>query len=187
MIPAAEPPEIRVAQPSDAAALLAIYAPYIEQTAISFETVVPEVSAYAERMAGILPALPWLVAVSQGQPVGFAYAAPHHARAAYQWSVDVSVYLAPQAQGQGLGKRLYQRLFQILRALGYYNVYAGIALPNPGSVGLHQALGFEPVGIYRQVGYKFGAWHDVGWWQLSLQPHKTKPAPPLRFSDWTPD
>lgn len=175
------PPEIRAATLADAEALLAIYAPYIEGTPISFETEVPTLTAFAGRIAAVLSSLPWLVCESEAGILGYAYATPHGERAAYRWGVDVSVYLAPAARGRGLGKRLYGELFEHLRALGYYKAFAGISLPNPASVGLHEAMGFTPVGVYREVGYKFGAWHDVGWWQLALRPPQPEPAEPLRF------
>lgn len=172
---------LRPVRSEDAAALLKIYAPYVEQTVISFETAIPSLADFGSRIVKITDRLPWLVAETPAGIAGYAYATPHSERAAYQWSVDVSVYLAQNCRGKGIGRKLYQTLLPILTELGYFNAYAGIALPNPASVGLHQALGFEPVGVYRQVGYKFGAWHDVGWWQLALQPHQPEPDPPRRW------
>ena len=109
---------------------------------------------------------------------GYAYAARHNERSAYQWSVNTSVYVDARFQRRGVGRGLYLSLFEILRAQGYVNAYAGITLPNAGSVGLHEAMGFETVGVYRNVGFKFGAWHDVGWWQLTLKPHEASPSAP---------
>ena len=122
-----------------------------------------------QRIAAALPKFPWLVCGVDGRMAGYAYAGTHRARAAYQWSVDTSVYVDPAFHRRGIGTRLYTCLFQILAAQGYVRAYAGITLPNAGSVGLHEAMGFQSVGIYRGVGYKLGRWHDVGWWQLTLR------------------
>jgi phosphinothricin acetyltransferase len=110
---------------------------------------------------------------------GYAYAGRHSARAAYQWSVDTSVYIHADFRRCGVGRGLYKSLFEILIAQGYCNAYAGITLPNAGSVGLHESVGFQPVGVYRSVGFKMGAWHDVGWWQLELQPRMPQPREPV--------
>ncbi|TJY65308.1 N-acetyltransferase [Sinimarinibacterium sp. CAU 1509] len=169
---------IRPATEADGAALAAIYAPHIETLHTSFEDVAPDAAAMAARIAALRPLLPWLVAESDGNVLGYAYASRHRERAGYQWSVDVAIYLRDDARRQGLGRRLYQALFPILRRQGYYNAYAGIALPNPASVALHESLGFAPVGVFQKVGYKHGAWHDVGWWQRALQPHADAPSPP---------
>ena len=111
---------------------------------------------------------PGLVCEIGGHVVGYAYAAQHQVRAAYQWSVDTSVYVSKQYWRFGIGRGLYASLFRILAAQGFFNAYAGIVLPNPASVALHESVGFKPIGVYQRVGYKFGAWHDVGWWQLIL-------------------
>jgi L-amino acid N-acyltransferase YncA len=124
--------------------------------------------------------MPWLVCEHRGELLGYAYASPHRVRAAYQWSVDVSVYIHAQARRSGVGRGLYRSLFALLTLQGFYHAYAGITLPNPASVGLHESLGFQPVGVYRSVGYKLGAWHDVGWWQLALQERVPAPEPPLQ-------
>jgi len=159
---------LRPATPADAPGILAIYAPIVENTVISFEYEPPSVDEMVHRLEAYRP---WLVAVDNGEIMGYAYASKHRERAAYQWSADVSVYVHELARGQGLGTRLYRELFAVLVGQGYVNAYAGITLPNPASVGLHESLGFRPVGVYEGVGYKFGAWHDVGWWQLLLRPH----------------
>lgn len=169
---------LRPATPADAAAILAIYTPIVQHSAISFELVPPSRETMQARIETTLRQLPWLVLEREATLLGYAYASPHRQRAAYQWAVDVSVYVHPDARRQGVARRLYQALFAALRAQGYYVACAGIALPNPASVALHDSLGFEQVGIYRQVGYKLGRWHDVGWWQYTLQPRVAEPAPP---------
>jgi phosphinothricin acetyltransferase len=168
----------RFAEDHDAAAVQAIYAPYCESSAVSFETKAPSVEEIGQRIRKISDQFPWIVGERDRCVIGYAYGNRHSERAAYQWSVDATVYVSPSAQRIGLGCALYTSLFRILTLQGYYKVYAGITLPNAASVGLHEAIGFKPVGIYRGVGYKLGSWHDVGWWQLSLQPESDEPAPP---------
>jgi phosphinothricin acetyltransferase len=170
---------IRQAADGDAAAVAAIYAPYVRDTIISFETAAPTSAEMGGRIAAIAARYPWLVAEQGGEVLGYAYAGEHRSRAAYRWDVDVAVYLAADAHRRGIGRRLYCALFELLRRQGYINAYAGISLPNAASVGLHEALGFLPVGVYRKVGYKQGAWHDVGWWSLNLQPPPPEPAEPV--------
>jgi L-amino acid N-acyltransferase YncA len=161
---------IRIAHPDDAPALHAIYAPLVATTVISFELEVPSVDTMRQRIASTLTTLPWLVHLdASGAVNGYVYASRHRERAAYQWSVDVSAYVRADARGQGIGRRLYPALFDALVSLGYCQAFAGIALPNAASVALHEAVGFQPLGVYRQVGFKLGAWHDVGWWQRTLQ------------------
>jgi phosphinothricin acetyltransferase len=170
---------IRLATPHDAAGVQAIYAPVVRETAISFELEPPTVGIMEKRIAEVVERMPWLVCEYRGEVLGYAYASPHRVRAAYQWSVDVSVYIDAKARRSGVGQGLYRSLFALLTLQGFYQAYAGITLPNPASVGLHEALGFEPVGVYHAVGYKLGAWHDVGWWQLTLQARVTPPEPPV--------
>jgi L-amino acid N-acyltransferase YncA len=172
------PATIRLATENDADQIAAIYAPIVRDTVISFEVEPPTVDEMRQRLTETLPHLPWLVCEHDGQVLGYAYASRHRARAAYQWAVDTTVYVHEQARRTGMGRALYSSLREVLALQGYYNAYAGIALPNVGSVGLHEAVGFRPVGVYRKVGYKLGAWHDVGWWQLSLQALQDKPDPP---------
>ena len=174
--------KIRVARDSDADGLAAIYGPIVEATAISFETVVPDAQEMARRVNETLRSHPWLVCDAGGQVIGYAYATKHRVRAAYQWSVDTSVYTDGKYRRRGVGQGLYRSLFAVLAAQGFYNAYAGIALPNPGSVGLHESVGFRKIGEYRRVGYKLGAWHDVGWWQLTLREHEDAPQAPLDFA-----
>lgn len=169
---------IRPATARDAAAVAAVYAPYVLGSVASFEEVPPGEAEVAARMAN---GLPWLVADDDGV-VGYAYAGPHHARAGYRWSVTVSVYLAAAHHGRGLGTALYAELLPLLAELGYVRAYAGITLPNDASVRLHEAVGFVPVGVYRSVGFKDGQWRDVGWWQRTLQdPPPGAPPEPRRW------
>jgi phosphinothricin acetyltransferase len=161
----------------DAAACAAIYAPYVEDGPISFEEQAPDAVELAGRMGA---SHAWLVAEEGGDIVGFAYASPHRSRPAYRWSVDVSVYVAAGRQGEGHGRRLYEALFADLRERGFRVACAGITLPNEASVALHERLGFEPVGVYRGIGWKGGAWRDVGWWQLELSPGAEDPPPEPR-------
>ena len=166
---------IRLAEERDADAIAAIYAPSITEGVASFELVPPDAAEMARRMAGILPAYPWLVCEHEGRVAGYVYASQHMARAAYQWSANVSAYIDADLHRRGIGRALYTSLFALMRLQGFYNAYGGITLPNPGSVGLHEAIGFRLVGVYRDIGYKMGGWRDVGWWSLELQP---KPAAP---------
>ncbi len=170
---------IRMASGQDAAQVAAIYAPVVRETAISFEVDPPDEAEMRRRIVHTLEQYPWLVCETDGEVLGYVYASQHRTRAAYQWSVDVTVYVHPAHRRKGLGRALYTSLLGVLPLQGYTNAYAGITLPNPGSVGLHEAMGFEPVGIYRQVGYKLGRWHDVGWWGLALRAHDLAPSAPL--------
>lgn len=160
--------KIRIADPSDAGEIKAIYTPFVERTAISFELDPPSVEEMAERIASTLPTYPYLVAEQDGEVLGYAYASQHRAREAYRWSADVTVYISPQAHRKGIGTALYEHLLSILRQQGFHAVYAGIALPNEGSVGLHESLGFMHIGTYPEVGFKQGKWHDVGYWRKAL-------------------
>lgn len=165
---------IRAAAPEDAGAISAIYAPLVGTTAISFEESPPDPAEISRRMLG-RPRLPWLVAEDSGRVAGYAYASAHRQRPAYRWSADSSIYLDPEFHSRGLGRLLYERLIGEVRELGYMSLFAGIALPNAASVGLHEALGFQPVGVFRNVGFKHGSWRDVGWWQRPLR--DVPPAP----------
>jgi phosphinothricin acetyltransferase len=169
---------IRLATGDDTAQILAIYAPFVQHTPTSFEMEVPSVDEMRQRIEGTLARFPWLVFESGDTVAGYAYASGHRSRAAYQWSVDVSVYVHPEFRRRKVAKALYTSLLGVLILQGYYKAYAGITLPNPASVGFHEAMGFEPVGVYRNVGYKLGAWHDVGWWQRTLREPVGAPALP---------
>jgi phosphinothricin acetyltransferase len=173
---------IRTATPDDAAAIAAIYAPIVTDTAISFELEAPSAADMRQRIVATLALLPWLVGEdAQGAVCGYVYASKFRERAAYQWAVEVTAYVRSDCRGQGIGRQLYTRLFSLLAELGYVQAVAGITLPNAASVGLHEALGFEPATCYRQVGYKHGAWRDVGYWQKALQPLPVAPVAPRAF------
>ena len=160
---------VRQAEASrDASACADIYAPFVLETAVSFEERPPDAAEFAERIKKVTARYPWLVAEDDGRIVGFAYATSHRERAAYRWAVDVAIYIDPGQHGRGIGRALYEALFELLEDQGYRVAVAGIALPNPASVALHEKLGFEPVGVYRQIGFKHGAWHDVAWYQRAL-------------------
>lgn len=169
---------IRLATPADADVIAAIYGPYCEQTAVSFEIIAPSTEDMRERIKAITEQFPWLVLEDDGRILGYAYASSHRERLAYGWSVDSTVYIEAGHHRQGIGRALYTMLFRLLRLQGFFKVFAGIALPNPASVGLHVSVGFHLVGVYRGVGYKNGVWHDVSWYQLALQPEQPYPASP---------
>ena len=173
---------IRCANPADADAISRIYSPYVAKTTTSFELVPPDANAMAERIRNVASQYPWLVFESDGDVVGFAYGSTHRTRPAYQWSVEVTVYLDGKAQRRGVGKALYVALFELLRRQGYVKAFAGITLPNPASVGLHEAIGFTRVGIFSGIGFKFGQWHDVLWLEMQLR-QDSNPATPLAISE----
>ncbi|MHC5737000.1 arsinothricin resistance N-acetyltransferase ArsN1 family B [Nostoc sp.] len=171
---------IRLANESDALEMLAIYAPVVRETSISFEIDPPSKMEFEGRINNYQQQMPWLVCEINGELLGYAYATPYRTRAAYQWSVESSVYVDVESRRKGVAKALYTSLFGLLQLQGFYNVFAVIALPNPASVAMHEAVGFSPVGVFYRVGYKFNEWHDVGWWQLSLQQELPLPVnPPL--------
>jgi L-amino acid N-acyltransferase YncA len=167
---------VRTANLEDAAACAAIYAPYVTDTVISFETEPPSVSDMASRIEG---SIAWFVLEDEGRVVGYAYASPFHGRAAYRWSVEVSVYLEMGRRRSGAGRALYSVLLSDLAERGYRNAMGGMTLPNAGSEGLHRAMGFELVGVYRRVGYKNGEWWDVAWTQRVLSSDGGVPSEPV--------
>ena len=170
-------PTIRLATEHDAAALARIYAPSIIDSVISFEATPPDAAEMAARVRAVQPVAPWLV-YEAGDVWGYAYASRHRERAAYRWAIDVSVYVDARHHRRGVGRALYTSLLALVRLQGFHRAHAGITVPNAPSVGLHESFGFAPVGIYRAVGYKLGAWCDVGWWQLALRAPDGEPAEP---------
>jgi phosphinothricin acetyltransferase len=176
--------DIRMAGVGDAAAMAAIYRPYVTEAVTSFELEPPDAAEMARRIEVVLALAPWLVALDDtGVPIGYAYASRHAERAAYRWSLDTTVYVRQGDHRRGVGRALYGALFPLLRLQGFYVAHAGVTLPNTASVGLHESFGFLPVGVYPAVGWKLGAWRDVGWWQLPLQERPETPAPPLSLAD----
>jgi phosphinothricin acetyltransferase len=171
---------IRLADKGDAAAIASIYRHYVEGSRISFEEVAPDAAEMARRMGN--PIHPWLVAEEDGRIVGFASTSPMRNRAAYRWSVETGLYLMQEAQGRGLGSQLLAAHLELLERQGFVTIVAGIALPNPASVALHEKLGFVLSGVERGVGYKLGQWVDVGRWQRDLAPRSAMPAEPRPFA-----
>jgi L-amino acid N-acyltransferase YncA len=153
----------------DAAACAAIYAPSVTHGVATLEEVAPDATELARRIAEITARYPWLVAELDGVVAGYAYAGQHRTRASYRWSADVTVYVSAADHRRGVGRALYTQLFERLAQQGYHEACAGITLPNDASVALHESLGFAPVGVYREIAFKFGAWRDVGWWQKTLR------------------
>jgi phosphinothricin acetyltransferase len=183
-------PIIRLATEADAGQILAIYAPFCRDTPVSFELEPPTEEEMRQRVVSTMERFPWLVLDHGGEVLGYVYARPFRDRPAYRWSTEVTVYVRDGRRRGGVGRALYTSLFRILALQGYCNVYAGITLPNPASVGLHEAMGFRPVGVYEGCGYKGGVWHDVGFWQLALRPRGPDPEPPrelprvIRVGGW---
>lgn len=174
---------IRLVKPQeDVQDIVKIYAPFCTSSATTFENVPPTQYQMRERIQKLADALPFFVYEEDNQVIGYAYSSIHKDRAAYRWSVDVSIYLAESARWKGIGTKLYTRLFVELRELGFYNAYAGVTLPNRASVGLHEKLGFVRVGVYKNVGYKLGKWHDVAWYHLVLKEHEHNPVEPQAWA-----
>ena len=169
--------EIRLAKPSDARSLLDIYAPYVENTAITFEYEVPTVEDFTTRIEKTLEKYPYLVAEEGDVVVGYAYASTYYARAAYDWAVELSVYVSQDARGKGVGSKLYDALEEMLEQMGYIHFLACISLPNEASLALHRKRGYQQVAHFPKIGYKFNRWHDIVWLQKSLD----KEARPIKL------
>lgn len=178
-------PLIRLAEKADAAAIAAIYAPYVTDTPVSFEETAPDAAEMTRRIAGDSQGLhPWLVAEVDGAIIGYASSSPFRARPAYRWTAETGVYLAPEAQGRGLGRALMERLIELLTRQGFTAAVAGITMPNAPSVALHEKLGFEPCATYRDTGFKLGEWRTVQVFARDLAPRLTPPGELRRFSDF---
>lgn len=160
--------KVRGASQCDAAACAGIYAPHVNDSAISFETVPPSPAEMAERIAAAVRTHAWVVLEDEGRVVGYAYGGSFKSREAYRWACEVSVYLERGHRRTGGGRALYEALFARLAERGFRTAVAVMTLPNDASVGLHRALGFEPVGTLRRIGWKHGAWHDVAWAQRAI-------------------
>lgn len=178
--------KIRLFQETDSERILEIYRPYVEETAISFELEVPTQKAFRDRIRGIALEYPYLVYLLDGSIAAYAYAHRHMERAAYQWNATLSVYVDGRYQHQGIGKRLYTCLMEILKLQNIHNVYGIVKTPNPNSEKLHESFGFRRIGVYRQSGYKFGVWHDVTWFEKSLSAHETNPRPFISIGEVDP-
>lgn len=182
------PYQIRIAEKEDTSTILAIYAPFILDTTTSFEAEVPTEAEFYQRIQNILKESPFLVCTYQSKVIGYAYASLHRARQAYSWNREVSVYIAPEFHGKSIGTALYTTLIELLKLQGYTNVLAGITLPNPASVAFHRSMGFQLVGTYEKVGYKFGQYIDTQWWALFIGQNSPKKiqhlADILETKDW---
>jgi L-amino acid N-acyltransferase YncA len=178
---------LRLVTPTDAKAILDIYAPYIENTSFTFETEVPSVEEFSKRIETYLLNWPWLVCEIDGVIAGYAYATRHRERTAYQWCIESSVYIHDNFQRAGIARVLYTALFEILKKQGFRNVYAVINLPNDKSVAFHESCGFQYFATYEKVGYKLGKWKNVGWWRLILNEFGDEPAAPIKFSELDKD
>ena len=176
-------PIIRLAQLSDVSAIQGIYAPFVQNSHTSFEYEVPSVTELGERIQATLTYAPWLVYEQYQHVMGYAYAGHHRSRTAYQWSVELSVYVGEDFRRKGIARVLYTSLVALLRLQGFYNAYIGIALPNPASVAFHERFGFKPVGVYHGVGYRQGVWDDVGLWEMNIQPKAKHPTAPLSLEE----
>ncbi len=172
---------IRVANGTDATALLTVYAPYIINTSLTFETVVPTEKEFADRITHYTANWPWLVWESGGNIGGYAYASRYRERTGYQWCVESSIYMDEKFMKKGVAKALYRALLELLTLQGYRNVYAVINLPNDRSVKFHEGCGFKWFATYEKVGYKLGKWKNVGWWQCSINEYTDEPPVPIPF------
>ena len=177
---------IRPALSSDASSILDIYAPFILNTTVSFETEVPSIENFSQRIITNQESWPWLVYESDGLIAGYAYASKHRERTAYQWSVESSVYVNDRFQQKGIATKLYQTLFQILKFQGCRNVYAGITLPNERSINFHEKMGFNKIADYRNIGYKLNRWNTVRWYELQLNNFSDEPAPFIKWKQIEP-
>lgn len=178
--------EIRLARTEDAPGCLEIYSPLVLETAVSFEITPPTAGELSSRIADVLTYAPWLICQDGNRIAGYAHASRFRARPAYQWSVEVTVYVGSQWRKNGIASALYRNLLDCLRAQGFVNAYAVITLPNPGSVALHEKLGFRKIATLESTGYKLNRWHDLGWWHLLLMEPASLPAPPLPLEQVLP-
>ena len=174
---------LRLATEDDGQGIQAIYAPIVEDTTTSFEYEVPTVQEMQRRIRYTLEKFPYLVCDDGGTVAGYAYASLLRSRKAYQWSVEASVYIHQDYHKRGIGRALYTALFAVLKGQGFFTVFTGITQPNPASIGFHEAMGFEPVGVYKNIGFKQGDWHDVAWYGMALQPYIDNPSDPIALPD----
>ena len=175
--------DIRVVTEDDAEAIVAIYAPIVRDTAISFENEVPTVEEMRRRIRDTLVTYPWFVAKQDGELLGYGYAGPLRSRAAYRWSAEVSMYIRPDVQEKGVGTAIGVKMTEALYRMGIVTLFGGTTLPNPAGDGIYRASGFERVGVWRKAGFKLGRWHDVGWYQRSIREVDGDPPPFVPFSE----
>lgn len=173
-----------MANPDDAEAVLAIYKPFVTDSVVTFEELVPSVDEFRRRIASILVESPYLVCELDGRIVGYAYASAYRSRSSYRWNREVTVYINPGFHGMKIGKALYTALFDITRKQNFSNLLGIITLPNQSSVGLHEHMGFQAVGVFQRVGYKMNQWLNVGWWELNLHPEWDTPIEPVLLRDF---
>lgn len=180
-------PEItmKCAQESDAADMLAIYAPYVTDTTVSSEYEAPALMEFTARLREFTQKTPWLVCRVDGAAVGYGYASPHRGRAGYQWSVETSIYVRQDYHRHGVASALYRAITELLTRQGYYNIFVGITAPNERSIKFHSAMGFVISGSYQDSMYKFGQWRDVLWMAKSLRTHDSNPHPTTPFSQFS--
>ncbi len=178
---------LRLASEDDAESVLAIYGPVCESSASTFEFAPPSVEDVRERIRFVLTKWVWIIAEQNEKVIGYAYGGEHRKRAAYQWSVELSIFLDSTSRNQGLGKTMIKALLEILKLQGYVTAFAGTTLPNAGSQGLVNKLGFEEIGVFRNIGYKFDTWHDVGWYQKQIQKPEANQSPPRPLSEVSPE
>ena len=174
---------IRPAEEADAPAMLALYAPYVEQTTVSSEYAAPALDEFLNRMRTYTRKMPWLLCEIDGELAGYGYASPHRTRAGYQWSAETSIYVSPSFHRRGVARALYSAIFELLATQGYYNIFVGITSPNERSIKFHSAMGFVISGSYQDSMFKFGLWRDVIWMAKSLRPHDTVPSPTIPFPE----
>ena len=178
---------LRKATPEDGSALASIYKYYVEETSVTFEYIAPSAEEFSQRIAHKTEKYPFLVAEEDGKPIGYAYASEYRERAAYSWDVETSVYVDTKHQGQGIGKRLYSALEEILKLQGVVNLYACITYPNTYSVAMHEAFGFDYIGRFHSAGFKFGIWRDVSWFEKQIsfpdEPTPVIPYPALNDNE----
>lgn len=174
---------IRLVEEQDSSAIANIYRPYVEHTSISFEYEAPSTKEIQERIHTITKEYPWLVCMNDDTIVGYAYASTHRHRTAYQWSVESAIYFSQKFHSKGLASTLYKTLFSLLKLQGLYTVLAGITIPNDKSINFHKKMGFSHLGTYKNIGFKFGNWHDTQWFQLPLNDYTTPPNTPKKFPE----
>lgn len=168
---------IRMAKQSDTEEILAIYAPYVRDTAITFEYTVPTIEEFSARMKKTLSKYPYLVAVRNEEILGYAYASEFKSRAAYDWAVETTIYIKQETRKNGVGKKLYQTMEKVLERQHICNLYACIAYPNPGSIGFHEHLGYRTIGHFSKCGYKLETWYDMIWMEKMIGEHEMSPQP----------